>query len=54
MDNEKLQSMIGALKSALWLISEEYETLQDKEWKQNYDGVIKKLQEAIKQAETHD
>lgn len=54
MNNEKLQSISNALEEALSLILEEYETLQDEEWRQKYDSVIEKLQKAIKQAKTYD
>lgn len=54
MNKEKLQSIINALEEALSLISEEYETLQDEELKQKYDGVIGKLEKAIKLAKTYD
>lgn len=49
MNNKKSQLIIDALKEALYLISEEYQTVQDEELKQQYDNVIKKLKEAIEQ-----
>ncbi len=54
MKKEELQPIINALEEALSLILEEYETLQDEELKQKYDGVVEKLEKAIKQAETYD
>lgn len=50
MNNEKTQLIISALSEALSLISGEYETLQDEELREEYDNVIEKLQNAIKQA----
>jgi len=52
MNNKKSQLITDALKEALYLISEEYQTLQDEEWKQKYDEVIKKLKAAIEQAKS--
>ena len=54
MNNKKLQLIINALEEALYLIQEEYETLQDEELKQKYDMVIKKLKKAIKEAKVSD
>lgn len=54
MNNEKSQLIINALSEALALISGEYETLQDEELREEYDNVIEKLQNAIKQAKTYD
>lgn len=53
MTDEELKLIINALEEALSLILEEYETLQDEEWKQKYDSVIEKLQKAIEQARTY-
>ena len=47
MNNKKF--ITDALKEALFLISEEYQTLQNEELRQNYDGVIEKLKKAIEQ-----
>lgn len=53
MNVKKLQSINYALETALSLILEEYETLQDKELKEKYDDAIEKLQKAIKQAKNY-
>lgn len=54
MKKDELQLIINALEEALSLITGEYESLQDEELQQEYDGVIEKLQNAIKKAKNYD
>lgn len=54
MRKENLESVVNALKEALSLILEEYESLQDDDLRQKYDVVIEKLEAAIKLIKNYD
>ncbi|MCA9364440.1 MAG: hypothetical protein KC736_00935 [Candidatus Moranbacteria bacterium] len=54
MKKEEAQIIIYAMKTALALLTQEYETLDDEELQQKYDEATKKLQEAINIMKTYD
>lgn len=47
MDKQTLDSIQNALENALFLISDEFESVQDEELKQKYVDVIAKLKIAL-------
>lgn len=51
MNNKFSKLAHSTLQEALSLVADEHETVREEELKQRYDGVIKKLQSAIKQFE---
>lgn len=54
MEKEEFRSVKVALNESLSLIFEEYESLIDDDLREKYDGVIEKIQHAIKLMEKYD
>ena len=46
MDKEKIKS---AMNDALWLLEDEYQTVELEDLKENYEEVINSLQEALEE-----